>query len=96
MQTDASINPGGSGGALFDVNSDLIGIVSAIFTKNGNADIGVNFAADIGLVRRVVDDLKAFGRARGCTPGFRKARLNPQDRRRWNRWTSGSSGPTSG
>ena len=81
VQTDASINPGGSGGALFDGNGRLIGIVSAIFTKNSDADIGVNFAADIELVRRVVDDLKAFGQVMIGELGFRTARLKPQVRR---------------
>ena len=84
VQTDASINPGGSGGALFDSDGRLIGIVSAIFTKNSDANIGVNFAADIDLVRRVVEDLKAFGRVKIGIPGFRTARLKPQDRRRWS------------
>ena len=84
MQTDASINPGGYGGALFDVNGHLIGIGSAIFTKNSDADIGVNFAADIDLVRRIVDDLKAFGRVRVGIPGFRTIRLKSQDHRRWS------------
>ena len=57
VQTDASVNPGGSGGALVDGEGRLVGIVSAIFTKKSDADIGVNFAAAMGLVRRLVDDL---------------------------------------
>ena len=72
VQKDASINPSRSGGARVDFKGHLIGIVSAIF-KNSDADIGVIFAADIDLVRRVIDDLKAFGRVRGGIPGFRTA-----------------------
>lgn len=61
VQTDASINPGGSGGALVDANGRLVGMVSAIFTKQSDADIGVNFATSMKLLMRVVEDLKAHG-----------------------------------
>lgn len=62
IQTDASINPGGSGGALVDGRGRLVGLVSAIFTKGSDANIGVNFAASTRLVMRVVRDLQARGK----------------------------------
>ena len=62
IQTDATVNPGGSGGALVDDQGRLVGLVSAIFTKQSDANIGVNFAASMALVLRVVEDLKAHGR----------------------------------
>ncbi len=64
IQTDASVNPGGSGGALVDADQRLVGLVSAIFTKNSDADIGVNFATSAALLMRVVTDLRDFGTVR--------------------------------
>lgn len=62
IQTDAVVNPGGSGGALVDGDGRLVGLVSAIFTKDSDANIGVNFASSLNLVLRVVGDLKKHGR----------------------------------
>ncbi len=77
IQTDASVNPGGSGGALVDRTGRLVGMVSAIFTKQSDADIGVNFATSVPLLMRVVDDLRMHGRVvRGMT-GFRAGSLPP-------------------
>ncbi len=70
IQTDASVNPGGSGGALIDEQSRLIGLVSAIFTKQSDADIGVNFAASTRLLMRVAEDLKDHGRVILGLAGF--------------------------
>lgn len=82
VQTDASANPGASGGALVDAQGRLLGIVSAIFTKESDADIGVNFAASIALVRRVVADLAAQGRVIWAEAGFRVRDLEPAQRAR--------------
>lgn len=71
VQTDAAVNPGASGGALVDEKGRLVGIVSAIFTKRSDANIGVNFAASRALVERVVADLAAHGRVRRADPGLR-------------------------
>lgn len=70
IQTDAVINPGGSGGALVDDGGRLVGVVSAIFTKDSDANIGVNFAASMKLVIRVARDLKNHGRVVRGEPGF--------------------------
>ncbi len=56
IQTDAAVNPGMSGGALIDHDGNLVGVLSAIFTKQSDANIGVNFAvsarlANIALAR---------------------------------------------
>ena len=84
VQTDAAINPGGSGGALVDGEGRLVGIVSAIFTKQSDADIGVNFAAVIGLVLRVVGDIKDHGRVKIGRSGLLTAPLSLEDRRQWS------------
>lgn len=77
VQTDASINPGGSGGPLLDQSTQLIGMVSAIFTKQSDADIGVNFATSTRLLLRVVKDLRDYGRVQRGQVGFRAGPVPP-------------------
>ena len=77
IQTDASINPGGSGGPLLDQDTKLVGMVSAIFTKQSDADIGVNFATSTRLLMRVVTDLRDHGRVRRGQVGFRAGPVPP-------------------
>ncbi|MEE4238625.1 MAG: trypsin-like peptidase domain-containing protein [Anderseniella sp.] len=55
IQTDAAVNPGMSGGALVDREGRFAGLLSAIFTKQSDANIGVNFAIDAQLVEVVVE-----------------------------------------
>jgi len=70
IQTDAAVNPGGSGGALVNGDGRLVGVVSAIFTKKSDANIGINFAASMGLVHRVAEDLRDYGRVIRGKQGF--------------------------
>jgi serine protease Do len=69
IQTDAAINPGNSGGALINSRGELVGINTAIFSQSGGYQ-GVGFAVPSNLVRRVVDDLKKFGRVRRGSIGY--------------------------
>jgi serine protease Do len=69
IQTDAAINPGNSGGALINGRGELIGINTAIFSQSGGYQ-GIGFAVPSNLVRRVVDDLKQFGRVRRGSIGY--------------------------
>lgn len=71
VQTDAAVNPGASGGALVDADGRVVGILSAIFTKQADANIGVNFAVSAPLARRVFEDLRDDGRVAWPTPGIR-------------------------
>ncbi len=80
VQTDATVNPGASGGALVDAQGRLVGILSAIFTKDSDADIGVNFAASVALVHRVADDLIDHGRMIRVRSGLRVGDLALEDR----------------
>ena len=75
IQTDATVNPGASGGALVDRQGRLAGMLSAIFTKKSDADIGINFATSAALLMRVVQDLAAHGRVIRARAGFRAADL---------------------
>ncbi|MBL8048803.1 MAG: trypsin-like peptidase domain-containing protein [Chthonomonas sp.] len=63
IQTDAAINPGNSGGALIDANGNLIGINTAIASPSGGS-VGIGFAIPADRVKRVVDDIIEFGRAK--------------------------------
>lgn len=54
IQTDAAINRGNSGGALVDVNGNLVGINTAIFSEGGGSN-GIGFAIPSEMVRRVVE-----------------------------------------
>jgi Do/DeqQ family serine protease len=60
IQTDAAVNPGNSGGALVNVNGNLIGINTAIASPTG-AYAGYSFAVPSNIVRKVITDLKEFG-----------------------------------
>ncbi len=57
LQTDAAINPGSSGGALFDIDGALVGITTAIFSGAGE-NIGLNFAIPISVVKQVLPQLR--------------------------------------
>jgi serine protease Do len=61
IQTDAAINPGNSGGALVDVQGRLVGINTAIFTRNGG-NMGIGFAVPTKLAREVMADLISDGK----------------------------------
>ena len=52
LQTDAAANPGSSGGALVNLNGELLGMMSGIFTKNTDTNAGVNFAISSGLISK--------------------------------------------
>lgn len=60
IQTDAVVNPGNSGGALVDLNGDLIGINTAIASPTG-VYAGYAFAIPSNIVTKVIDDLKKYG-----------------------------------
>ena len=62
IQTDAAVNPGNSGGALVDVQGNLIGINTAIASETGSYE-GYSFAIPVNLMTRVVDDLIKTGKS---------------------------------
>lgn len=61
IQTDAAVNPGNSGGPLFDLNGQVVGVNSQIYSRSGGY-MGVSFAIPINIVKNVTDQLKASGK----------------------------------
>lgn len=63
FQTDASINRGNSGGPMFNMDGEVIGVNTAIFSPSGGS-VGIGFAVPSNLAKWVFNDLKEYGRAR--------------------------------
>ncbi|HHI89182.1 MAG TPA: Do family serine endopeptidase, partial [Hellea balneolensis] len=61
IQTDAAVNPGNSGGALVDMDGQLVGINTAIFSRSGGSN-GIGFAIPGDLVKHAVDSALANGK----------------------------------
>ncbi|MEM8691910.1 MAG: DegQ family serine endoprotease [Pseudomonadota bacterium] len=70
IQTDAAINRGNSGGPLFNMNGEVIGVNTAILSPNGGS-IGIGFSMASNVVTRVIDQLKEFGETRRGWLGVR-------------------------
>ena len=69
IQTDASINSGNSGGPLFDMNGDVIGINTAILGRSGS--IGIGFSIPANSAKIVIDQLIEFGETKRGWLGVR-------------------------
>ena len=70
IQTDASINRGNSGGPLFNLDGEVIGINTAIFSPSGGS-VGIGFAIPSALASNVIDQLSKFGRTKRGWLGVR-------------------------
>ncbi|HEX6996255.1 MAG TPA: Do family serine endopeptidase [Gammaproteobacteria bacterium] len=77
IQTDASINPGNSGGALVGLNGELLGINSAILSRNGG-NIGIGFAIPVNMARYVMGELIDGGKVRWGGLGVRINPVTPE------------------
>jgi serine protease Do len=60
LQTDAPINRGNSGGPMFDMDGDVVGVNTAIFSPSGGS-IGIGFAIPSSLAKNVIDQLREHG-----------------------------------
>ena len=63
IQTDASINKGNSGGPMFNMSGEVIGINTAIFSPSGGS-VGIGFAVPSALARNVIEQIRQFGHTR--------------------------------
>ena len=68
IQTDAAVNPGNSGGPLFDAAGNVVGINAQIYSRTGGFQ-GVSFAIPVDLAVRVVQQIVATGRAQHARLG---------------------------
>ena len=70
IQTDAAINRGNSGGPLFNMDGEVIGVNTAILSPNGGS-IGIGFSMSSAVVEKVIDQLTTFGETRRGWLGVR-------------------------
>ncbi len=70
IQTDAAINRGNSGGPLFNMDGEVIGVNTAILSPSGGS-IGIGFSMASNVVKKVVDQLQKFGETRRGWLGVR-------------------------
>ncbi|HVT23666.1 MAG TPA: DegQ family serine endoprotease [Rhizomicrobium sp.] len=77
IQTDAPINRGNSGGPLFDMDGNVVGVNSAIFSPTGGS-VGIGFSIPSNLVKDIVDQLKKYGAARRGWVGVSIQQITPE------------------
>ncbi|MCQ9616641.1 trypsin-like peptidase domain-containing protein [Paenalcaligenes niemegkensis] len=83
IQTDASINPGSSGGALVDLRGELVGINTMIYTPSGG-NVGIGFAVPSDVAASVMQDLLEHGKVRRGNLGLDTFDLSARQARSMN------------
>lgn len=76
IQTDAAINQGNSGGPLFDMDGQVIGMNTAIYSRSGGS-VGIGFSIPSNMVKNVVAQLRDFGHPRRGWLGVRIQQVTP-------------------
>ncbi len=76
IQTDAAINKGNSGGPLFNMDGEVVGINTAIYSPSGGS-IGIGFSIPSNMAKTVVAQLRDFGKARRGWLGVRIQQVSP-------------------
>ncbi len=76
IQTDAAINRGNSGGPLFNMAGEVIGINTAIYSPSGGS-VGIGFSVPANLAKAVVAQLREYGHARRGWLGVRIQQVTP-------------------
>jgi serine protease Do len=77
IQTDAAINRGNSGGPLFNLDGEVVGVNTAILSPNGGS-IGIGFAMASNVVTNVVGQLQEYGETRRGWLGVRIQNVDPE------------------
>jgi serine protease Do len=77
IQTDAPINRGNSGGPLFDMDGNVVGVNSAIFSPTGGS-VGIGFSIPSNLVKDIIGQLKQYGAARRGWVGVSIQQITPE------------------
>ena len=76
IQTDVAINKGNSGGPLFNMAGDVVGVNTAIISPTGGS-VGISFSVSANLASSVVDQLREFGETRRGYLGVRPQKVSP-------------------
>ncbi|HBK07351.1 MAG TPA: serine protease [Acetobacteraceae bacterium] len=77
IQTDAAINRGNSGGPLFNMDGQVIGINTAIFSPSGGS-IGIGFSIPANMAKNIIGQLKEFGHPRRGWLGVKIQQVTPE------------------
>lgn len=77
IQTDAALNAGNSGGALVNLDGELVGINTAIYSQTGNY-AGCSFAIPTSIVNKVIGDIKEYGTVQRAMLGIAFSELTPE------------------
>jgi len=77
MQTDASINRGNSGGPMFNMDGEVVGINTAIFSPSGGS-VGIGFAIPSNLAKPIFAQIREFGKPKRGWLGVRIQTVSPE------------------
>jgi S1-C subfamily serine protease len=77
IQTDASVNPGNSGGPLLNSRGEVIGITTMIASNGADQSSGIGFAIPINTAKAVLDDFAKYGRVRRPTLDIQALPISP-------------------
>jgi len=78
IQTDASINRGNSGGPLFNMNGEVIGVNTLIYSNNNGGSVGIGFAIPSGMAKNVIAQIREFGKPKRGWLGVRIQTVNDE------------------